>query len=142
MEIKKTETFTEHDIVINGTKVGEVELCPERKEITGLVIFESYQNKGYGTEVMRKLIEDGFSCLWVRSDDSRAIHVYEKCGFVKGETVMFEMKYQGDINEHSSDTTTIDKVVENMKDKHLQVSSVNPNEYKDMINAERRYEEL
>lgn len=30
MRIEKTETFIEHDIIVNDTKVGTVELCPDR----------------------------------------------------------------------------------------------------------------
>lgn len=91
MRIEKTETFIENDIIVNGTKVGTVELCPERMEISRLIIFEPYQNKGYGTQVVRELIAQGYKSLWVRSDNPRAIHVYEKCGFKKGKTHMFEM---------------------------------------------------
>lgn len=91
MRIDKTETFIEHDVIVGGTKVGTVELCPERMEISRLVIFEPYQNKGYGTEVVKTLVSHGYKSLWVRSDNPRAIHVYEKCGFVKGNTHMFEM---------------------------------------------------
>lgn len=91
MRIEKTETFIEHDIIVNDTKVGTVELCPERNEIARLDIFEPYQNKGYGTEVVKELKKQGYKSLWVRSDNPRAIHVYEKCGFVKGKTHMFEM---------------------------------------------------
>ena len=91
MQIKKTETFVEHNIILNDTKIGTVELCPERNEIARLVIFEPYQNKGYGTKVVKSLVEEGYTLLWVRSDNSRAIHVYEKCGFKRGNTHMFEM---------------------------------------------------
>ena len=91
MIIEKTETFVEHDIIVDGTKVGTVELCPERHEISRLIIFEPYQNKGYGTDVVKELITRGYKSLWVRSDNPRAIHVYEKCGFVRGKTQMFEM---------------------------------------------------
>ena len=89
--IEKTETFIECDIIIDDIKVGTVELCPERKEISRLNIFEPYQNKGYGTQVVQELMQRGYKSLWVRSDNERAIHVYEKCGFKKGETQMFEM---------------------------------------------------
>ena len=92
MLIEKTETFIEHDIIVDGTKVGTVELCPERHELSRLSIFEPYQNKGYGTQVVKELISQGYKSLWVRSDNPRAIHVYEKCGFKKAETHMFEMK--------------------------------------------------
>lgn len=91
MKIEKTETFIEHDISVNGTKIGTVELCPEHYEITRLIIFEPYQNKGYGTQVVQELIQSGYKSLWVRSDNPRAIHVYEKCGFKRGNTHMFEM---------------------------------------------------
>ena len=91
IEIKSTDTFIEHDIIVDGTNVGNVELCPERHEIARLVIFEPYQNKGYGTYVVNHLKNMGYTSLWVRSDNPRAIHVYEKCGFKRGETHMFEM---------------------------------------------------
>ena len=95
MQIVKDETFIENDIIVDGTKVGTVELCPERNEISRLVIFEPYQNKGYGTEVVKSLVEQGYNSLWVRSDNPRAIHVYEKCGFVRVYTHMFEMRIEG-----------------------------------------------
>ena len=92
MHIEKTETFVENDIWVDGIKIGTVELCPERNEIARLIIFEPYQNKGYGTKVVKELVSQGYKSLWVRSDNSRAIHVYEKCGFKRAETHMFEMK--------------------------------------------------
>ena len=92
MLIEKTETFVENDIWVDGIKIGTVELCPERNEIARLIIFEPYQNKGYGTKVVKELVSQGYKSLWVRSDNSRAIHVYEKCGFKRAETHMFEMK--------------------------------------------------
>ena len=91
MVIEKTETFIEHDIIVDGVKVGTVELCPELNEISRFEIFEPYQNKGYGTKAIKNLIQQGYTSLWVKSDNSRAIHVYEKCGFKRGETKMFEM---------------------------------------------------
>lgn len=92
MKIEKTETFIEHDIIVDDTKIGNVELCPERMEISRLVIFEPYQNKGYGTKVVKDLVKQGYKSLWVRSDNKHALYVYEKCGFVKGNTFMFEMR--------------------------------------------------
>ena len=99
MRIEKTETFIEHDIIVNATKVGTVELCPERNEIARLVIFEPYQNKGYGTEVVKNLVKQGYKSLWVRADNARALHVYEKCGFVKKEATMFEMEIKNGMAE-------------------------------------------
>lgn len=97
MQIKKTETFIENDIVVYGAKIGTVELCPERHEITRLIIFEPYQNLGYGTRVVQELIQRGYKSLWVRSDNPRAIHIYEKCGFKKGDTQMFEMVAESEV---------------------------------------------
>lgn len=99
MKIEKTETFVENDIIVEGVKVGTVELCLERYEISRLVIFEPYQNKGYGTEVVRDLVKQGYRSLWVRSDNPRAIHVYEKCGFKRTETSMYEMRL-GDADDN------------------------------------------
>lgn len=92
MKIEKTETYIENDIIADGMKVGTVELCEERSEISRLEIFEPYQNKGYGTAVVMELVKKGYKSLWVRSDNPRAIHVYEKCGFKKVGTQMFEMR--------------------------------------------------
>ena len=96
MTIEKTETFVEHNIIVDGIKVGTVELCQERQEISRLIIFEPYQNKGYGTEVVNELVAQGYKSLWVRSDNPRAIHVYEKCGFKRAETHMFEMRWESE----------------------------------------------
>ena len=96
LKILKDETFIEHDIIVDGIKVGHIELCPERNEVSRLEIFEPYQNKGYGTKVVSLLVEKGYTSLWVRSDNPRAIHVYEKCGFRRGKTQMFEMSTEGE----------------------------------------------
>lgn len=94
MEIKPVETFIEHDIIVDDVIIGHVELNPERHEISRLNIWEPYQNKGYGTQVVQDLIKQGYTSLWVRSDNPRAIHVYEKCGFTKADTHMFEMRVE------------------------------------------------
>ena len=96
VELKKTETFIEHDIVAGGVNVGTVELCLERHEISWLVIYEPYRNNGYGTEVVRRLAGDGYTSLWVRSDNDGAIRLYERCGFEKSGETMFEMRLRGD----------------------------------------------
>ena len=99
MKIQKTETFIEHDIIVDGVNVGIVELCPERMEISRLNIWTPYQNKGFGTKVVKMLVAQGYNSLWVRSDNAPAIHVYEKCGFVRGNTYMFEMHISGKEDE-------------------------------------------
>ena len=54
----------------------------------GIVMTYKMQNKGYGTEALRRSVEYGFTelglgriYLGVYADNYRAIHVYEKCGF-------------------------------------------------------------
>ena len=54
----------------------------------GIVMTHKMQNKGYGTEALRRSVEYGFTELGLRrihlavyADNIRAIHVYEKCGF-------------------------------------------------------------
>lgn len=92
VEVKETERFVENYICVDSEKIGIVELNPQTKEISRLCIYEPYQNKGYGTAVVKQLVEKGYRKLWVRSDNPRAIHVYEKCGFKKKGCVMFEME--------------------------------------------------
>ena len=54
----------------------------------GIVITTSMQNKGYGTEALKRSVEYGFNelglnriYLGVYINNPRAIHVYENCGF-------------------------------------------------------------
>lgn len=92
MQIVKTETFIENDIIVANKKIGSVELCPERNEISRFKIYEPYQNEGYGTEVIKELVKQGYKNLWVRADNAKAIHVYKKCGFKIQESTCYAMK--------------------------------------------------
>ena len=54
----------------------------------GLVLTTKQQNKGYGTEALKRSVEYGFNelnlkriYLGVYANNPRAIHVYEQCGF-------------------------------------------------------------
>lgn len=54
----------------------------------GIVITTSMQNKGYGTEALKRSVEYGFNelglnriYLGVYVNNPRAIHVYKNCGF-------------------------------------------------------------
>lgn len=92
-QIKRTNTYIEHDIVVGGAVIGSAEIEPQEKELSRLAIFAPYQNRGYGTRAVKELISRyGVHTLWVRSDNQRAIHVYEKCGFRKSGETMFEME--------------------------------------------------
>ena len=92
LEVKPTNTYIENDIMIDGVKVGTVELEPKTKMITRLNIESAYQDKGYGTKVVNYLASQGYNNLWVNADNDRAIHVYEKCGFKLIKPTMFSME--------------------------------------------------
>ena len=54
----------------------------------GIVMTKSMQDRGFGTEALRRMIDYGFDDLGleriylaVYTDNPRAAHVYEKCGF-------------------------------------------------------------
>ena len=73
-----------------GEYIGNIELMdvtPEQGEL-GIAITAGKQEKGFGTEAIRALIDHGknrfgLKRIYLRAnpDNSRAIHVYEKCGF-------------------------------------------------------------
>jgi GNAT superfamily N-acetyltransferase len=84
MEIiaRENELYQEIELSHDGVKIGEAEVDLKNHMLAKLVIFEPYQNQGFGTEVVEGLVEAyGLVNLWVNADNSRAIHVYEKCGF-------------------------------------------------------------
>ena len=94
MILEEKEHFVEIDIKLSdGTLIGTAEIEPNEKMLERFVIFEPYQNKGYGQMVLSDLIDAyGIKKLWVRSDNERAIHVYEKAGFGRTKEKMFEME--------------------------------------------------
>ena len=61
--------------------------------LSRLSIFPPYQNKGYGTEIV-KILNDkyGCNCLWVNSDNNKAIHIYEKNGYKITKPTMYIMQ--------------------------------------------------
>jgi RimJ/RimL family protein N-acetyltransferase len=61
----------------DGDPIGMVAFNPETKEVCGLRIYPPYQNKGYGTEVIKELSPE---TLEVYSDNQAAIRCYEKAG--------------------------------------------------------------
>ena len=76
----------------SGDFIGNIEFM-EIKDGTaelGIAITTSKQNLGYGVESIHRMLEYGFHSLGldrvflkVYPDNKRAIHVYEKCGFLK-----------------------------------------------------------
>ncbi|MDE6284635.1 MAG: GNAT family N-acetyltransferase [Bacilli bacterium] len=96
-------TFETYMIQYNGQIVGLVEFgSPDVEDVykedlesfgqlRRLYINKSYQDLGIGKEterfVSRSLIKKGYkySFLWVKKQNNKAIHFYEKCGYVKSE---------------------------------------------------------
>ena len=92
MTLKENELYQEIELFHGETKIGEAEIDIKNHMLARLSIFEPYQNKGYGTEIVKELVKKyNLNNLWVNATNSRAIHVYEKCGFRISKSTMFEM---------------------------------------------------
>jgi RimJ/RimL family protein N-acetyltransferase len=93
IELKKAEIYQELELVVDDMKIGEAEIDIKNKMLSRLSIYEPYQNKGYGTEIVKRLTEEyELNNLWVNADNKRAIHVYEKNGYKISEPTMYLMK--------------------------------------------------
>lgn len=91
--IKENEIYQEIELFLGNKKIGEAEIEIKGKMLSRLSIFPPYQNKGYGTEIVRLLSEKyGCEVLWVNADNKKAIHTYEKNGYILSEPTMFLMK--------------------------------------------------
>lgn len=92
ISIKESELYQEIELFSGETKIGEAEVDLNNHMLAKLVIYEPYQNQGYGTEIIKMLVDTyNLTNLWVRTDNKRAIHVYEKCGFKIHKPTMYEM---------------------------------------------------
>ena len=81
-------------IEVDGTPIGRIGLNSFRRRdrICSLYILigeRSAWEQGYGTDAVAALVDEAFDRydlhrveLWSTADNERAIHVYEKCGFV------------------------------------------------------------
>lgn len=94
MRYKTNELYQELELFNDdGIKIGEAEVDIKGKMLSRLAIYEPYQSKGYGTQIVEMLIKDyGINCLWVNDDNAKAIHVYEKSGFKKIKPTMWLME--------------------------------------------------
>ena len=90
---KENEIYQEIGLYVGDTKIGEAEVDLKNKMLAKLVIYEPYQNKGYGSKIVKELTEKYYlNNLWVNADNDRAIHVYEKCGYRKTKPGMYVME--------------------------------------------------
>lgn len=93
ISFKENELYQEIQLFHGQKQIGEAEVNLKNNMLAKLVIYEPYQNQGYGTEIVKMLIEKyNINNLWVRADNERAIHVYEKCGFKINKPTMYEMR--------------------------------------------------
>lgn len=93
ISLKENELYQEIEIFDNDVKIGEAEIELKEKMLARLSIFPSFQNKGYGTQVVAMLNKKyGCNNLWVKSNNGKAIKCYEKNGYKIVEPTMFLMK--------------------------------------------------
>lgn len=93
IRLEENELYQELAIYHGNIKIGEAEVEIKGKMLSRLVIYEPYQGKGYGTEVVKALSDKyGCACLWVNADNDRAIHTYEKCGYSLDKPTMYLMR--------------------------------------------------
>ena len=91
--LKENELYQEIELFIDGEKIGEAEIEIKGKMLSRLSLFPPYQDKGYGTQIVNMINEKyGCNVLWVNADNKRAIHTYEKNGYVISEPTMYLMK--------------------------------------------------
>lgn len=86
---KITTYIKEYSAVISeGSTCGYYRLCQDG-ELDDLYVLPSFQNRGIGSEIMKKCIEDtnGSMYLYVFSGNTRAIAFYERFGFSVREKV-------------------------------------------------------
>ena len=92
MQSKMDQHATMFSMLERDTRqfIGNIEFMNRKGDEAewGIVMTYKMQNKGYGTEALRRSVKYGFSELGLRriylavyADNLRAIHVYKKCGF-------------------------------------------------------------
>ena len=88
-----------------GKFVGNIEFkdIKEKSCEIGICITPEFQDKHYGTEILKRVLDYGFNdleldeiYLKVFSHNARAIHCYKKCGFIEYDVVK-DVKKSNDI---------------------------------------------
>ena len=91
MTIEETATFTEIDILENGTKIGFAEVSGE--ELVQFKIYEPFQGQGFGSMALEQILQKyDIKKINVMAENQKAIHLYEKHGFYINDLNMFEMR--------------------------------------------------
>lgn len=73
-----------YGIYHDNTEIGHIRYYSSIKKISYFVIYEEYQNKGYGQQALTQfltLISERPIQLEVALENKRAIHIYQKFGF-------------------------------------------------------------
>lgn len=97
VRIKENELYQEVELFIGDTKVGEAEIEVTKRMLSRFVIYDPFQNKGYGTRILNELMQMYMlTNLWVEADNDRAIHLYEKFGLKKTKPTMYLMEVNAD----------------------------------------------
>ncbi len=93
MRFEENELYQEIKLYDDdGTKVGEAEVDVKGKMLSRMIIYYPYRGRGFGTTAVKELTKKfDLQTLWVNMDNDVAIHVYEKCGYVKFEPTMYRM---------------------------------------------------
>lgn len=93
IETRENELYQEIGLFADGKHIGEAEVDLKGKMLCRLSIYPPYQNKGYGTKIV-KMLTDKYKCdcLWVRADNNKAINVYKKNGYCIDEPTMYSMR--------------------------------------------------
>ena len=55
INLKENELYQEIEIFLNDEKIGEAEIDIKGRMLSRLNIFPPYQNKGYGTQIVKML---------------------------------------------------------------------------------------
>lgn len=112
-EIDKINNYVDHEvpkqidnyynIVINNKVIGCLLLrdIDDGKLLDEIYLEEEYRNKGIGTNILNKVLNDNnIIYLWVYKDNEKAISLYKRLGFnIIDETeTRYYMKYNKGVN--------------------------------------------
>ena len=75
-------------VMADGEKCAYFRLCRDG-ELDDLYVLPGFQNRGIGSAILRKCLEESENALYlyVFSQNTRAVSLYERFGFVSCETV-------------------------------------------------------